>query len=85
MLHVDAVQSDLVCRLPRKLNLSPVIWHTPEAIYLQLVSGCVQGDVMFWLGGVATNWNSSWGNNYISAILLFKFCENLLKSSGPNP
>ena len=65
MLHVDAVQSDLVCRLPRKLNLSPVIWHTPEAIYLQLVSGCVQGDVMLWLGGVATNWNSSWGNNYI--------------------
>jgi len=36
------VQSDLVCRLPGKLDLSLVICRTPEAIYLQLVGGCVQ-------------------------------------------
>jgi len=42
LLHVHAVCSDLVCRLPGKLYLCLVAWHTPEAIYLQLVGGCVR-------------------------------------------
>jgi len=31
-----------VTRLPGKLPLYLAIWLTPEAIYLQLVGGCVQ-------------------------------------------
>ena len=56
------VRSDLVCRLPGKLHLSLAIWRTPEAIDLVGVS---DGDVIMRLRGVATNWNRSWGNNYI--------------------
>ena len=59
------VRSDLVCRLPGKLHLSLAIWRTPEAINLQLVGGVSDGDVIMRLRGVATNWNSSWGNDYI--------------------
>ena len=47
---------------PGKLHLSLARWRTPEAIDLVGVS---DGDVIMRLRGVATNWNSSWGNNYI--------------------
>jgi len=43
LLHVDAV-SLVRFGLPvtRKLAFILAIWHTQEAIYLQLVGGCVQ-------------------------------------------
>jgi len=44
-----------------KLHLCLVIWHTPEAIYLQLVGGCVQ----WWCHlAVKRRGYKSWVRNY---------------------